>query len=76
MKATLTFNLPEDDVDFQMAINGNNSHNVLWEMDQWLRSQLKYHSHEMSEDKYVAYEECREKLHSFLSENNINLDTV
>lgn len=33
MKAKLTFNLPDDEHEFQMAIKGAAMHSVLWEMD-------------------------------------------
>ena len=75
MKATLEFNLPEDDHEFKMATNGANMHSVLWEMDQWLRAQYKYMpDNEYSKDKYDAYESAREKLRELMFENNVNLD--
>jgi hypothetical protein len=49
-------------------------HSVLWDMDQWLRSKIKYGPDDMSEDTYNAFELCRETLHESLNENNINLD--
>jgi hypothetical protein len=52
MKATLEFNLPEDHIEFELAVNGPKMHSVLWEMDQWLRQQYKYMpDSEYSEDK-------------------------
>lgn len=75
MKATLTFNLPDDEHEFQMAIGGASMHSVLWEMDQWLRAQYKYMpDNEYSEDKYNAYESAREKLREFMLENNVSFD--
>jgi len=53
MKATLEFNLPEDQSDFDLAVNGAKAQVALWEMDQWLRAQYKYMSdEEYSADKY------------------------
>ena len=75
MQATLTFNLPEDSHEFDMATQGASMHSVLWEMDQWLRAQYKYMPDEgYSEDKYDAYYEAREKLREIISEHNINFD--
>ena len=75
MKAQLTFNLPEDSHEFDMATQGSNMHSVLWEMDQWLRSQYKYMSdEEYSEDKYETYEKCREQLREIMFENGINFE--
>jgi len=50
-------------------------HSVLWEMDQWLRSQYKYMSDaEYSKDKYETYEKCREHLRELMFENGVKFD--
>jgi hypothetical protein len=49
-------------------------HSVLWDMDQWLRSQTKYAPDDISEDTYKAFELCREQLREFINNNGINLD--
>jgi hypothetical protein len=75
MKAKLQFNLPDDEHEFQMAIQGASMHSVLWEMDQWLRAQYKYMSDaEYSEDAYKAYETARSKLNEFMNDENISFD--
>jgi hypothetical protein len=75
MKATLEFNLPEDHIEFEMAVNGSKMHSVLWEMDQWLRQQYKYMpDSEYSQDKYDTFEKCREHLRELMMENNVNFD--
>jgi hypothetical protein len=72
MKATLTFNLPEDDDDFRMAINGSSMYNVLWEMDKWLRANTKHAPDTTSEDTYNAYLQCRNQLRELLGENEVD----
>lgn len=74
MKAVLEFEFPKDDVDFYWATNGAKMNIVLWDMDQWLRGQIKYAPDEMSDDKLEAFEECREKLRELLDEYNLDLD--
>jgi len=75
MEATLKFNLPEDQSEFELAVNGSKMHSVLWDMDQWLRAQYKYMSdEEYSEDKYEAYENARNRLRDIMFEHGINLD--
>ena len=77
MKATLEFNLPEDQIEFEFATNGSKWWNVCWEMDQWLRAQYKYMPDEKySKEKYDAYYEAREKLFELISENGVSLDDV
>jgi hypothetical protein len=75
MEAILKFNLPEDHIEFEMAVNGSKMHSVLWEMDQWLRAQYKYMpDSEYSEDKYNTFEKCREHLRELMIENGLNFD--
>jgi hypothetical protein len=73
MKAIFKFNLPEEQDEYQMFIDANKMHSVLWEMKQWLRKETKYCADNISEDTYKAFEECREKLIELMNENNIEL---
>jgi hypothetical protein len=74
MKATLEFNLPDDEHEFLMATTGNNMFTVLHEMNQWLRTNTKYAPDSMSEDTYEAFIKCREHLRQLMSDNNVNFD--
>ena len=75
MKAVLEFNLPEDHIDFELAVNGAKAQSTLWEFDQWLRAQYKYMPDtEYSEDKYETYEKCREHLRELMFENGVKFD--
>lgn len=42
MKATLTFNLPEETEEHQTALNGGTYRSALWNISQVLRSERKY----------------------------------
>jgi hypothetical protein len=75
MKAILEFNLPEDSSEYEIANNALKMHMVLWEMDQWLRTQYKYMpDEEYNEVAYNTYEKCRNQLRELLNEENIDLD--
>ncbi|MBT9174677.1 MAG: hypothetical protein DDT22_00338 [candidate division WS2 bacterium] len=41
-KATLTYDLPEEQSGFNIAVNGSKYYCVLWDLDQWLRSEVKF----------------------------------
>jgi hypothetical protein len=73
MKAILEFNLPEDNEDFNIAIDGVKWSWAMWRIDQHLRNQLKYESEGISEDTFKAIEKCREKLHEILNEEGLKL---
>jgi hypothetical protein len=72
MKAVLEFNLPDDNKDFQAAINGNNYKDAIWDFDQLLRSEMKYK--ELSDETYQAYKWCREELRKILAEDNLFIE--
>ena len=74
MKATLEFNLPEDNDDFKMANNGVNWYLVCWELDNDLRAKTKYAPDSLPQDKYDAYQEIRERLRELMSERNVGFD--
>lgn len=42
MKSTLTFTLPDEQVEFLAAIRGQQALSVLWEIDQHCRSIVKH----------------------------------
>ena len=67
MKATLEFNLPNDQEDFNHATNGFNYYMALVEMDEWLRAEYKYND---NEEMY----EARVKMRQIIFENNVNID--
>jgi hypothetical protein len=72
MKAVLEFDLPEDNTDFKSAINGHKYKDAIWELDQLLRSEIKYK--DLSEDTYKAYKFCREELRKILAEDNLFIE--
>lgn len=41
-RAILTFNLPKEAVEFRIATSGQDWENLVWTLDQQLRSWLKY----------------------------------
>jgi hypothetical protein len=73
MKAILEFNLPEDQIDFEDASNGQKWSLSMWELDNWLRSQTKHPPEGMSEDTWKALDDTREKLYEILNENGLKL---
>lgn len=76
MKAILEFNLPDDQVDFDLATNASKFWSVLWELDQDLRAKTKYAPDSLPQDKYDAYEEIRDRLRELMSESNLSFDMV
>jgi len=72
MKATLEFNLPEDQAEHYCAIKGADMLNVLWELKTELRSMLKYG--ELPDKQYEIVEKIQGYLIQSLNDNDVNLD--
>jgi hypothetical protein len=72
MKAVLEFDLPENNWEFQAAINGSKYKSAIWDYDQWLRAEMKYG--ELDKKIYEAYDTCRKKLRNILEEDNLFIE--
>jgi hypothetical protein len=73
MKATLEFDLPDDQIDFDFATKGQKYYSTLWEMDQWLRSQIKYNE-KLTDEQHDTYEACRDQLREIMNDNSVSFD--
>lgn len=72
MKATITFNLPEEEHEYRNAVDGAKMRSILWEIDQWLRAKLKYE--ELTDEQYDAFKETRDELIKLLIEENVDIE--
>ena len=72
MKATLEFNLPDEEAEYYCATKGQAMLNVLWEMQSELRKLWKYE--ELNADEQLIVERIRETFFNSLQEHEINLD--
>ena len=73
MEAILKYNLPDDQIDFDLAVNGSKWMGAMWELNNWLRSQIKHPPEGMSDDTYKAFEDARDQLYEILNENQLRL---
>jgi hypothetical protein len=73
MEAILKYNLPEDQEDFNIALDGGKWALSMFQLDQWLRSQIKHPPEGMSDDTYNALVNTRDKLHEILQEEGLKL---
>jgi len=61
MIATLTFNLPEDREEYELAVNGSKYYCAASDFSNYLRHKLKYI--ELEEREQVIFEEVRKKFY-------------
>ena len=71
MKATIEFELPEDQEQYNFANKGFDYFCVLFEFDEFLRQKIKYS--ELEEKEYAILEDTREQLRQMLFERGISL---
>ena len=72
MKATLEFNLPDEEAEYYCAMKGQAMLNALFEINSELRKLWKYE--ELNEDESNMVERIREQFFDILRDNEINLD--
>ena len=76
-KAILEFDLnePDDVTAHKRVIKALDMAIVLWDMDQYLRSQIKYNDN-LTSEAYDVLEKTREQLREFMNQHNVDLDEL
>jgi len=72
MKATIEYNLPDDQFEFDSAVKSTKMYFALTEIKDELRTIWKYE--DLKENQFEMVERIREKFFEILQENEINLD--
>jgi hypothetical protein len=73
-KATLTYNLPEEQIEFDLANNAGKYYSVIWDLDQYLRNFVKYPSDHDDPVLTDTMAKVRDFLWVLLNDHNLNLD--
>jgi hypothetical protein len=71
MKATLTFDLPEERSEHHDAIHGGEWRGIVWDFDQWLKGRLK-HS-ELNQTEAEILEEIRDKIYEIVGDYSLDI---
>jgi len=75
-KATLTFDLPDEQLEFHRAAHADDLSLVLFDMDQWLREQIKHNPNSYNEDQINLLETVRGLFHEYMTDRGIDLDLI
>ena len=73
-KIILEFDSVEEAQDARDAIDGWKWKDAMWELDQWLRGELKYNDN-LSQETYDTYDKLREKIREVLNDNGLNIES-
>lgn len=71
MQAQLIFNLPEDQYEFDLAVDARDMYHALNDVRNYLRAKVKYE--EMPADKWELCDEIYQEFYRLLEQNNIKL---
>lgn len=76
MKAVLKFIYDTQDYEslreIEVMKKGQNYKNVLWDLDQKLREQIKYNN-ELTEEQHEVYDKIRTLLYELLKDNDVDI---
>jgi hypothetical protein len=72
MKATIEFNLPEDQHEYDLAVSSSKMYCALYEIQQEIRRVWKYA--ELTEGQFEIVEQIYDKVNEIINENNVNLN--
>jgi hypothetical protein len=72
MKAVLEFDLPEENSDFQAAINGKKLKEITYQYDEKLSRIIKYN--DLSDEEYQTYQKCRDMFREMFYEENLFIE--
>ena len=64
-----------DKTEALQAMKATNYLLALWDLDQYLRGQVKY-AYDIPKDEREAYQKARDELHDILAGYGINLDEL
>ncbi len=73
-KVTIEFDSFEESEEIRLALDGGKWKNTVWEIDQYLRSEIKYPNESVSEETITALEKVREELRDIINSNNLTLE--
>ena len=78
MKGILEFNLDDSDEReaHLRAVKSTSLAIVLWEVDQYLRGEIKHAPDSMPTEVFNKLQDVRSRLYEIMSDNNINLDEL
>jgi hypothetical protein len=73
--AEIILKFKEDELeDARTAIDGWKWKGAMWELDQWLRGEIKYNE-KISGEIDAAYQAVRDKIREILNDDNLNIES-
>ena len=70
MEAILKFELPDEQSEYDLVNKASDMYSLLWDFDQWLRSEIKYGSDKFTSDERDVLDKVRKKLYEIFDDYN------
>ena len=74
MKAILEFELPDDQEEYEYAVDAPKMYSALWDIKQLIRSKLKYNSDKLTDVELRQWEIMQDEFYCILDNQNLKLD--
>ena len=74
MKATIEFELPEDQDQYEIANNASKMYLALWDIKQLLRSKLKYNPDGLNDEQLTQWEIMQDEFYVILDNNDLKIN--
>ena len=74
MKAIIEFELPDDQSEYEMAVDAPKMYNALWPIKQLLRAKLKYNPDGLTDVELRQWEVIQDEFYCILNQQNIKLN--
>ena len=74
MKAILEFELPDDQSEYELAVDAPKMYNTLWDIKQLIRSKLKYNSDGLTDIELKQWEIIQDEFYLILDNHNLKLN--
>lgn len=73
--AQIILRFREDELDdARTALDGYKWKSAMWDLDQWLRAEIKYNE-KLSAETDRAYQAVRDKIREILNDDNLNIES-
>jgi len=73
-KVILEFDSFEDSEELKVALDGGRWKNVVWELSQYLRNNIKHPSDNMTDEALKELEKVSSELYEIIHDNQVFLD--
>jgi hypothetical protein len=73
-RAILEFSLPDCQSDLELALDGLDWYCVVWDLEAWLRNEVKYNYKKHDDSTLDAFDIVRQKIREYMSDRKLRFE--